>query len=253
MAKFSHKSSGPKEAKEYEEEVIQIDRVTRVVAGGRRLRFRALVVIGNYKGKVGLGIGKSNEVTGAIKKAVRLAKRDLIKVPLYQETIPHEIKTKFKSAKVLLLPASPGTGLIAGGAVRKILELAGIKNILSKSFGSANRLNTAQATIVALSELRFRPEPPPKEAPKKPVEQAKPAEKRDLKSAAKPHHKPHHKSHPKPHKPILKAPKALEKVESKPTESKSEPKAEAKPAKPAETQPAEPPKPKDNPEPKPSK
>ncbi|PJC36604.1 30S ribosomal protein S5 [Candidatus Peregrinibacteria bacterium CG_4_9_14_0_2_um_filter_53_11] len=143
-----------REPSEYEEEVLQIDRVTRVVKGGRRLRFRATVVVGNKKGKVGIGIGKSNEVVGAIQKAIRKAKRDMVLVPLINDTIPHEIKTKFKSARIILMPASPGTGIIAGGAVRKIAELSGIKNLLSKMVGGNNRITNAKATIRALSRLQ---------------------------------------------------------------------------------------------------
>lgn len=170
-----------KEKKEFDEEVIQIDRVTRVVKGGRRLRFRATVVIGNRKGKVGVGIGKSTEVAGAIQKAIAKAKRSIIQVPLFKSTIPHEIKIKFKSSKILMLPASEGTGIIAGGAVRKVVELAGIKNILSKSFGTNNRVNNAQATQKALELLQRRDAPAPvKEAPKaeKPAEKAAPAKEK---------------------------------------------------------------------------
>lgn len=145
-----------KEAKEYDEEVIQIDRVTRVVKGGRRLRFRATVAIGNRKGKVGIGIGKSTEVSGAIKKAVSAAKRNMIRVPILNDTIPHDIKIKYKGSRIIMLPASPGTGIIAGGAVRKVVELVGIKNILSKSFGTNNRLVNTQATHKALGLLRAR-------------------------------------------------------------------------------------------------
>src|SRR3989339_1091971 len=137
----SKNRSRPAEAKEYLEEVINIDRVTRVVKGGRRLRFRATVVVGNKKGKVGVGVGKSNEVTGAIQKAVRKGKKNLIDVSIINETIPHDIKLKYKSARIHLMPASKGTGLIAGGAVRKVIELSGIKNILSKAHGSTNKLN----------------------------------------------------------------------------------------------------------------
>jgi small subunit ribosomal protein S5 len=143
-----------KEVKEYEEEVIQIDRVTRVVKGGRRLRFRATVVIGNKKGKVGVGVGKSTEVTGAIQKAISQAKKSLITVPITGSTIPHRIKMKYKSARLLLIPACPGTGIIAGGPLRKIIELAGIKDILSKCIGSNNRVINSQATIKALSQLK---------------------------------------------------------------------------------------------------
>lgn len=149
----------PKEVKEFEEEVIQIDRVTRVVKGGRRLRFRATVVIGDKKGRVGVGIGKSNEVTTAIKKASSQAQKNLINIPITKsDSIPHRIQVKFKSAKILLMPAGPGTGIIAGGAIRKVAELAGIKNLLSKAFGTTNRLSNAQAAIIALKGLTEIPE-----------------------------------------------------------------------------------------------
>jgi len=146
-----------REPKEFEEEVIQVDRVTRVTKGGRQLRFRATVVIGDKKGRVAYGIGKSSEVQGAIQKAVTKAKKQLIVVPIYNGTIPHSIQVKFKAAKVLLKPAGEGTGVIAGGAVRKMLDLAGVKNVLSKSLGSNNRLNTTKAAYKALSQLRERP------------------------------------------------------------------------------------------------
>lgn len=146
------------EPKEFEEEVIQVDRVTRVVKGGRRLRFRATVVIGDKKGRVGYGIGKSTEVQMAIQKAVTKAKKNLINIPIYEGSIPHTIQTKFKAAVVFLKPAGEGTGIIAGGAVRKMLDLAGVRNVLSKSLGSNNRLNTTKATFQALTLLRRRPE-----------------------------------------------------------------------------------------------
>lgn len=155
MSKQAHKKGRPQEVrKDYEETVIQIDRVTRVVKGGRRMRFRATVVIGNRKGKVGLGLGKSVEVTSAIQKAVNQAKKNLILVPLDGETVPHDTYIKFKSSKIRIFPAGPGTGIIAGGSARKVMELAGIKNVLSKSLGSNNRVNCAKATIEALSHLR---------------------------------------------------------------------------------------------------
>ncbi len=147
-----------KEVKEFEEAVIQVDRVTRVVKGGRRLRFRATVVIGDKKGTVGYGIGKATEVQQAIQKAVAKAKKRLIKVPVYNGTIPHLIQVKFKASSVMMKPASVGTGIIAGGAVRQILELAGVHNILSKSLGSNNKINTAKATYEALTKLRLRPD-----------------------------------------------------------------------------------------------
>jgi len=146
-----------KEVKEFEEEVIQLDRVTRVVKGGRRLRFRATVVVGNRKGKVGIGIGKSTEVAGAIQKAIAQAKKALIEVPMAGQTIPHRIQVKFKSAKLLIMPACPGTGIIAGGPLRKIVELSGIQDILSKSLGCNNRVTNSQAAIIALARLQQIP------------------------------------------------------------------------------------------------
>ncbi|MFO0780715.1 MAG: 30S ribosomal protein S5 [Candidatus Gracilibacteria bacterium] len=177
-----------REASEFEEEVIQIDRVTRVVKGGRRLRFRATVVIGNKKGKVGMGIGKSVEVQGAIKKAVAQAKKSLIEVPIVGETIPHRVQIKFKSAKMIIMPGCPGTGIIAGGPLRKILELAGVKDVLSKVLGCKNRLSNSQAAIMALGKLRTFPwqkkvmakpaaAPAAPQAPKAPAAKPAPASK----------------------------------------------------------------------------
>jgi len=159
MPKRPNRKSGPprREPKEFEEEVIQIDRVTRVVKGGRKLRFRATVVIGNKKGKVGIGIGKSHEVTGAIQKAISKAKKNLIRVSIDGSTIPHDVKIKYKAARIILLPAAPGTGIIAGGPIRKVAELAGIKDILSKSFGTTNKLNNTKATFEALKSLKVTP------------------------------------------------------------------------------------------------
>jgi len=151
------RSHHKREPKEFDEEVIQISRVTKVVKGGRRLRFRATVVIGNHKGKVGIGIGKSHEVTGAIKKAIAKAKKGLVTVVLDGSTIPHDVKIKFKSSDIILLPAAPGTGLIAGGTIRKVLDLAGVKDILSKSYGTTNKINNVRATFQALKKLRITP------------------------------------------------------------------------------------------------
>ena len=141
---------------EYEERVIQIDRVTRVVKGGRRMRFRATVVVGNKNGQIGLGVEKSSEVTGAITKAVSQAKKHMITVELNKNTIPHEVFAKKSGARVFLKPASEGTGVIAGGAVRAVLEAAGVKNILSKMLGSNSKINNAYATILALQDLKKR-------------------------------------------------------------------------------------------------
>ena len=144
----------PREPKEFDEHVLQIARVTRVVKGGRRMRFRATVVIGNRKGRVGLGMGKSGEVQGAIKKAVSHAKRHMIRIPIVKDTIPHEVDLKFKAAQIRLIPASEGTGIIAGGALRPVLELSGIKNVLSKRYGTTNILVNAQAAVMALASLK---------------------------------------------------------------------------------------------------
>jgi len=136
------------------DKLVYINRVAKVVKGGKRLSFSALVVTGDGNGYVGIGTGKANEVPGAINKASATAKKNLIKVPLAGATIPHEMTVKFGAAKVLLRPAAPGTGIIAGGSIRAIVEAAGIKDILTKSLGSANRINTAKATMLALSQLR---------------------------------------------------------------------------------------------------
>lgn len=143
----------PKEVKEFDERVVHIDRVARVVKGGRRFRFRALVVIGDHKSKVGIGTAKGADVTAAVSKAVDVAKKNLVVVPVYKETIPHEAEAKVSGARILIKPASPGTGLIAGGVVRVVLEVAGIRNALSKSLGSANKINTAYATLAALQSI----------------------------------------------------------------------------------------------------
>ncbi|HUA13336.1 MAG TPA: 30S ribosomal protein S5 [Candidatus Sulfotelmatobacter sp.] len=167
--------------KPYEERTLQIDRVARVVKGGRRFRFRALVVVGDKKGKVGIGSAKGADVTLAINKASDVAKKHMVEISLYNETIPHEVEAKVSGAKLLLMPARPGTGLIAGGAIRSILEVAGVKNALSKSLGSSNKTNTAYATIKALTELVPREKwvtyVPKKTAAKKPTTKAKKAVK----------------------------------------------------------------------------
>jgi small subunit ribosomal protein S5 len=143
----------PEEEKQFDERVVHIDRVARVVKGGRRFRFRALVVLGDHKNKVGIGSAKGADVTAAVTKAVEVAKKNMVTLTLYKDTLPHEAEAKVSGSKILLMPASPGTGLIAGGVVRTILEVGGVKNALSKSLGSANKTNTAYATIAALQTM----------------------------------------------------------------------------------------------------
>jgi small subunit ribosomal protein S5 len=140
--------------KEFEEKVIAIDRVTRVVKGGRRFRFRATVVVGDGKGRVGVGVGKGGEVVTSIAKAVSKAKKNMVTVSLFEHTIPHEVEVTFSGARVLLKPASAGTGVIAGGAVRNVVEAVGVRDLLTKSLGSSNKVNNAYATVLALSQLR---------------------------------------------------------------------------------------------------
>jgi small subunit ribosomal protein S5 len=141
------------EEKQFDERTLHIDRVARVVKGGRRFRFRALVVVGDRKNKVGIGTAKGADVTAAVTKATEVAKKNFVTVSLYKGTLPHEIESKVSGAHILLKPAAPGTGLIAGGVVRTILEVAGVKNALSKSLGSTNKTNTAYATIKALDAV----------------------------------------------------------------------------------------------------
>lgn len=138
------------EEKLFDERTLHIDRVARVVKGGRRFRFRALVVVGDKKNRVGIGTAKGADVTAAVTKATEVAKKNFITVNLYKGTLPHESSAKVSGANILIKPASPGTGLIAGGVVRTILEVAGVKNVLSKSLGSTNKTNTAYATLEAL-------------------------------------------------------------------------------------------------------
>jgi small subunit ribosomal protein S5 len=154
------------------DKLIYINRVAKVVKGGKRLRFSALTVTGDANGHVGMGIGKANEVPEAIAKAGAVARKNLIQVILKGSTIPHEIEVKYGAAKILLKPAAPGTGVIAGGSVRAVLESAGVKDVLTKSLGSSNRINVARATILALKNLRSPEEELAKRKPTPKVEEA---------------------------------------------------------------------------------
>ncbi len=146
------------DAREFDQKLVEISRVTRVVAGGKRMRFRALVVIGDHKGKVGIGLKKGMDVAEAVNKAVNAAKKNMIVLPLINETIPHQVKVKFKSSQLIMMPARPGTGVIAGGAVRSILDMAGVKNVISKMLGSNNKVNNVKAAFEAFKMLRSKEE-----------------------------------------------------------------------------------------------
>lgn len=164
------------EQKQFEEVVINVDRVARVVKGGRRFRFKALVVVGDGKNKVGIGVAKGADVQAAVNKATNVAKKHLITIKVAKNTIPHDVEVKLSGAHVLLKPAAPGTGIIAGGVVRSIIGVTGIKDMLTKSLGSTNKVNIAYATVEALRSLVPKEEWPTtsrKTADKKPVEETK--------------------------------------------------------------------------------
>lgn len=142
--------------KNLDEKVIKVKRISKTVKGGRKMSFNALVAVGNKQGKVGLGLAKASEVKEAVRKAIERARRNIIQVSMNGDTLDFPITYKYKAAKVMLRPAGPGTGLIAGGATRDVLELAGIKNVLSKQLGANGALNNARATFLALEELHRR-------------------------------------------------------------------------------------------------
>jgi len=139
-----------------EERVIHVNRCAKVVKGGRRFSFSALIVVGDRAGRVGYALGKANEVADAIRKGTEVAKRNMFAVTMKDKTIPHEVESKFCGAVVFMRPASPGTGVIAGGGMRAVLELSGVRDVLAKSMGSANPLNVIRATVKALESLRSR-------------------------------------------------------------------------------------------------
>ena len=139
---------------EFKEKLVSVNRVSKTVKGGRNMRFSALMVVGDEKGRIGCGMGKATEIPEAIRKGTEDAKKNMIKVSMKDTTIPHEVTGVFGSGRVLLMPASDGTGLIAGGGMRAVLEMAGVRNVLGKSQGSKNRLNVVKATLDALSKLR---------------------------------------------------------------------------------------------------
>ena len=150
----SWRKRGSEPRKEFKEELLAIDRVTRVTSGWRQLRFRAVMVIGDGKGRVGLGTGKSWEVVDAIAKAIANAKKELVEVKIEDGTIPYDITVKYKAAKLMIHPASKGTGIIAGGSARKVLSVAGYKDVLAKRYGSNNLINNARAAIKALTSFK---------------------------------------------------------------------------------------------------
>ncbi|MBX4188661.1 30S ribosomal protein S5 [Candidatus Saccharibacteria bacterium] len=170
----SRPPAGVQEEKQFDERVVYVNRVARVVKGGRRFRFQALLVIGDHKGRVGIGVSKGADVAAAINKATDVAKKNMVKVSLYKGTLTHDVEGRVGGSRILIMPAAPGTGLIAGGVVRTVLEVVGIENAMSKSLGSSNRINTAYAALTALQSMEpaknwiTRPASAEKPAAKKP-------------------------------------------------------------------------------------
>ncbi len=180
----SFKGRGPREEKpkdEMEQRMLEVARVTRVMAGGKRMNFRACVAIGDKKGNVAVGLGKGADVTMAVNKAVNRAKKEIINVPIVKGTIPHEVEQKVGAAKLILKPAKQGRGVIAGGVTRAILELAGVPNITSKTLGSNNKINNARCTIEALKKLHRSEKIEGKDSSKKPENKEVKTEKKELK------------------------------------------------------------------------
>jgi small subunit ribosomal protein S5 len=144
------------ERSEFDQKVVEVKRVTRVMAGGKRMRFRALVVIGDHKGRVGAGLRKGMDFSDSVAKAATAAKKELISLPLVNGTIPHMVNIKYKSSKLSLMPAKPGSGVIAGGAIRSVMELAGVKNVVSKMLGSNNKVNNVKAVFEAFKQMKSK-------------------------------------------------------------------------------------------------
>jgi small subunit ribosomal protein S5 len=154
----SNREGGDRERNEFDQKVVEVKRVTRVVAGGKRMRFRALVVIGDHKGKVGMGLKKGADVAESVNKAVNAAKKNMVVLPLVNGTIPHALLIKYKSSSLMLKPAKPGSGVIAGGAVRSVMDLAGVKNVVSKMLGSNNKVNNVKAVFAAFTKMKSKVE-----------------------------------------------------------------------------------------------
>ncbi len=167
------KRPGRGEEKDFDQAMIDIARVTRVMAGGKRMRFRACIVVGDRKGRVGMAVAKGADVTLAVNKAVTKAKKNMITVPIINQTIPHRVDVKSGAARVMLKPAPKGTGIIAGGAVRAVLDIAGVTNVVAKILGSSNKINNVNATLKALQSLK-------RIEPRKPKLDKKPVEKKDI-------------------------------------------------------------------------
>lgn len=158
-----------RQEKEFDHNLLDVARVARVVQGGRRFSFRATTAIGDRRGKVGVGVAKGVDVSTAIGKSIHDAKKNLVTIPIYRDTIPHEVEAKYESARIILKPARIGKGIVAGGAIRVLADLGGIKNLTAKSLGSRNKVNTARAMLVALSKLKLRE----KKAAEKPGDETK--------------------------------------------------------------------------------
>lgn len=155
MPNYKNQSSAPREPKEFDEKIVQVNRVSKKTTGGSRRGFSVLIVVGDKKGRVGVGLGKAPDVSSAVQKATSYAQRHLFTIPIKGTTIPHEVRTKFGAAYVLLKPAPPGSGVIAGGAVRAVVEAAGIRDIVSKVLGTKNQATNVYATLKALKSLKM--------------------------------------------------------------------------------------------------